>query len=150
MVFPWFFTNFTPVGIQGDLKHPRGSTHGPCNFVLMTLDYFRTYCLSKPGTSEDTPFGPDTLCLRVGGKIFALTDLEEFAYINLKCDPERAVELREQYEGITPGYHMNKKLWNSVSVLGNVPEKLILELADHSYDLILQSLPKKIQAEIRP
>jgi predicted DNA-binding protein (MmcQ/YjbR family) len=116
----------------------------------MTLDFFRDYCLSKSGVTEDTPFGPDVLCFRVGGKIFSLCSITEFQYVNLKCDPDRAVELRELFPGITPGYHMNKKTWNSVSVTGNVPDKLILELADHSYDLILASLPKKVQAEIRP
>jgi len=117
---------------------------------LMTLSYLRDFCLSKPGTSEDTPFDANTLCFRVGGKIFAITDLEVFDYINLKCDRERSAELREKFEGITPGYHMNKKWWNSVSVLGNVPDQLILDLVDHSYELIFASLPKKLQTEIRP
>lgn len=115
----------------------------------MTLTFYRDYCLSKPGTSEDTPFDADTLCFRVGGKIFSILTISNFDFINLKCDPERAIELREQYPGITPGYHMNKKLWNSVRVDGSVPDPLILELADESYELILSSLPKKIQAEIR-
>ncbi|MDN3205706.1 MmcQ/YjbR family DNA-binding protein [Algoriphagus sediminis] len=114
----------------------------------MTLSYLRDYCLAKPGTTEDTPFDEVTLCFRVGGKIFAITSLDIFDFINLKCDPEKAIELREKHEGITPGYHMNKKNWNSVSVEGNVPDPLILELVDHSYDLILKSLPKKIQSKI--
>jgi len=116
----------------------------------MTLDYYRDYCLAKAGVTEDTPFGADTLCFRVGGKIFSLCSIGEFEYINLKCDPERAIDLREKYSGITPGYHMNKKLWNSVSTSGNVPDPLLLELADHSYDLIFGSLPQKQQADIRP
>jgi len=116
----------------------------------MTLEYFRDYCLAKTGVTEDTPFDEKTLCFRVGGKIFSITDMEVFEYINLKSDPEYSVELRERYPGITPGYHMNKKLWNSVSVLGNVPDQLILDLADQSYELIFASLPKKLQAEIRP
>ena len=115
----------------------------------MTLEFFRDFCLALPSATEDTPFGPDTLCFRVGGKIFAILGIEEFAYVNLKCDPERSVELRERYPGITPGYHMNKKWWNSVSVLGNVPDSLVLELAEHSYELVLSSLPKKLQSEIR-
>ena len=86
----------------------------------------------------------------MGGKIFAITDIEQFDFINLKCDPEQAIELRERFSGITPGYHMNKKLWNSVSVLGDVPDQLILDLADQSYELIFASLPKKLQAEILP
>ncbi|SFO76381.1 Predicted DNA-binding protein, MmcQ/YjbR family [Algoriphagus ornithinivorans] len=116
----------------------------------MTLAYFREYCLAKPGVSEDTPFDANTLCFRVGGKIFAITDIEQFDFINLKCDPEQAIELRERFSGITPGYHMNKKLWNSVSVLGDVPDQLILDLADQSYELIFASLPKKLKAEILP
>ena len=111
----------------------------------MTLEYFRDYCLSLPAVTEDTPFDATTLCFRVGGKIFAIMDMEVFEYVNLKYDPERAIELREQYPGITPGYHMNKKLWNSVSVKGNVPDPLILELARHSYELIRDSLPKKVR-----
>lgn len=115
----------------------------------MDIVFFRDYCLAKPGVSEDTPFNPDTLCFKVGGKIFAITDIELFESVNLKCDPERAVELREQYVGIIPGYHMNKKHWNTVSCKGEVPDPLILELVDHSYELIFESLPKKLQNEIK-
>ena len=111
----------------------------------MTITFFREYCLSKPGTSEDTPFDENTLCFKVGGKIFAIIDIELFESVNLKCDPEKAVELREQYSGIVPGYHMNKKHWNTVMFDGSVSDKLILELVDHSYDLIFNSLPKKIK-----
>lgn len=111
----------------------------------MTLDRFRAHCLKKPGFSEDLPFGPEVLVFRVAGKIFALTDPDTFGSMNLKCDPERAVDLRERYSGITPGYHMNKVHWNSVVTDGSVPDKLILELADHSYDLVRASLPKKVR-----
>ena len=90
------------------------------------------------------------LCFRVGGKIFSICSISEFQYINLKGDPEIAVELHEEVPGITPGYHMNKKTWNSVRTHGNVPDKLILQLADQSYNLILAGLPKKVQDEIRP
>jgi predicted DNA-binding protein (MmcQ/YjbR family) len=114
----------------------------------MTITFFREYCLSKPGATEDTPFGADTLCFKVANKIFALVDIELFESVNLKCDPERATELREQYEGIIPGYHMNKKHWNTVMFNGTVPDPLILELVDHSYELIFQSLPKKLQEDI--
>ena len=116
----------------------------------MTLEYLRDYCLSLPHVTEDIPFDANTLCFRIGGKIFAIIDMEVFDYANLKCDPERSIELREQYPGITPGYHMNKKWWNSVSVRGNVPDPLILELTRHSYDLVYSSLPKKIQTELNP
>jgi predicted DNA-binding protein (MmcQ/YjbR family) len=114
----------------------------------MTLEFFRNHCLALPAVTEDTPFNPTTLCFRLGGKIFALMDMEVFEYVNLKCDPERSVELRERYDGITPGYHMNKKLWNSVSMRGNVPDSLILELAVHSYELIRDSLPKKVRENL--
>jgi predicted DNA-binding protein (MmcQ/YjbR family) len=113
----------------------------------MTLEYFRDFCLALPYVTEDTPFDVNTLCFRIGGKIFAIIDIESFDYANLKCDPERSIELREQYPGITPGFHMNKKWWNSVSVRGNVPDPLILELVRHSYDLVYSSLPRKIQSE---
>lgn len=114
----------------------------------MTLEYFRDYCLKLPAVTEDTPFGPDILVFRVGGKIFALMDMETFPYVNLKCDAERAIELREEYPGITPGYHMNKKLWNSVSTQGSVPDTLILQLARDSYRLIRESLPKKTRESL--
>lgn len=114
----------------------------------MDIVFFRDYCLGKLGVTEDTPFGPDTLVFKVGGKLFALIDIEKFESVNLKCDPERAVELREQYDGIIPGYHMNKKHWNTVSFGGSVPDRLILELVDHSYELVFKSLPKKLQNEI--
>lgn len=115
----------------------------------MTLEYYRDYCLAKPGVTEDTPFGEDILVFRVGGKIFSLTSIEMFQSVNLKCDPDRAAELREEHPGIVPGFHMNKKHWNTVSTTGNVSDRLILELADHSYELIFGSLTKKMQAGIR-
>ncbi|MDN3669784.1 MmcQ/YjbR family DNA-binding protein [Echinicola jeungdonensis] len=114
----------------------------------MDIIYFRDYCMAKPGVTEDTPFDEDTLCFKLGGKIFAITGIAQFEYINLKCDPERAMELREQYEGISPGYHMNKKHWNSVYIQRGVPDPLILELTDHSYELIYQSLPQKVKNSI--
>lgn len=111
----------------------------------MTLDDFRTHCASFPGFSEDLPFGPDVLAFRVGGKIFALMDVDLFESVNLKCDPERAVDLRERYPGITPGYHMNKQHWNTVRTDHSVPQGLLLELARHSYDLVRASLPRKVR-----
>lgn len=115
--------------------------------IDMTIDFFCDYCLAKRGTSSDTPFDENTLCFRVGGKIFALIDIDLFESVNLKCDPERAVELREEHEGIHPGYHMSKKHWNTI-VFNRVPDPLILELIDHSYELVFKNLPLKIQAEI--
>lgn len=111
----------------------------------MTIDEMQAHCASKPGVSWDTPFGPDVLVLRVAGKIFMLAPLDDPGTINLKCDPERAIELRERYDGIVPGYHMNKRHWNTVDVTGSVPRKLLLELIDHSYELVRASLPKKVR-----
>ena len=110
----------------------------------MTLEEFRTHCAAFPGFSEDLPFGPEVLAFRVGGRIFALMDVDAFESVNLKCDPERAVDLREQHAGITPGYHMNKRHWNTVRTDGSVPHRLLLELARHSYELVRASLPGKL------
>ena len=109
----------------------------------MDVQTFRDYCLSKPGATEHRPFDDRTLVFKVGGKMFALCDIEDFNGANLKCEPEWAVELREQYEGITPGYHMNKKHWNTVAALSDVDHALFIRLIDHSYELIKSSLPKK-------
>lgn len=114
----------------------------------MQLSYFRDYCISKPGVTEDTPFDEETLCFRVGGKIFAITSISEFVSVNLKCDPERAVELRELHPEILPGFHMNKKHWNTILTNGNLPDSLLLELVDHSYELVYVSLPKKAKEGI--
>lgn len=115
----------------------------------MYIDEFRDYCIAKPGVTEKAPFGPDTLVMKLMDKVFALTSIAEFEFINLKCDPEKAAELREQYDGIRPGWHMNKKHWNSVLIDGSVPENLIRELIDHSYELIAASLPKKAKEELK-
>lgn len=106
--------------------------------------------LSKPGAEETTPFGPDVLVYKVGGKMFALTVPDEFpSRINLKCDPERAVELREEHAAITPGYHMNKRHWNTVALDNSLSSKLVKELIDHSYELVVASLPKAERAKLR-
>lgn len=115
----------------------------------MTLDQLQAYCAKKAGVSWDTPFGPDVLVFRVAGKMFALAPINVFDTVNLKCDPERAIELRDRYEGIIPGFHMNKQHWNTIDVTGSVPQKLILELVDHSYDLVRASLPKKVREELQ-
>jgi predicted DNA-binding protein (MmcQ/YjbR family) len=109
----------------------------------MDIETFRLYCLAKPGVTEHLPFDDRTLVFKVGGKMFALCDLEEFNSANLKCDPERAVELRERYDAVTPGYHMNKTHWNTVKVNGDVKGRMLQELIDHSYELIVSSLPKR-------
>lgn len=115
----------------------------------MYIDEFRDYCIAKPGVTEETPFGPDTLVMKVMGKMFALTGLDKYEFINLKCDPERSAELRERWEGIRPGWHMNKMHWNSVFVDGSISDNLIKELIDHSYEIVANSLPKKTKEELK-
>lgn len=103
----------------------------------MNIESLRNYCLSKPCTEETLPFGPDTLVYKVKGKIFLLTGLdEESLRFNVKCDPDKAIELREEYPCVQPGYHMNKKHWNTVLVDGSVSNALLKEWIDHSYDLV--------------
>ena len=103
----------------------------------MDLPDVISHVLSKPGAEETLPFGPDTLVYKVGGKMFTLTSPDDFpSSVNLKCDPERALALRDQYPAITPGYHMNKRHWNTLILDGSVPGKLIRELIDHSYELV--------------
>src|SRR4051812_58872 len=110
----------------------------------MHADAFRAYCLKKPGVSESTPFGPDNVVFKVGGKMFALLALDEIpTAVNLKCDPDRALELRDRFEQVRPGYHMNKKHWNTVVLDGVIPDREVREMIDHSYDLVARSLPKK-------
>ncbi|THH40313.1 MmcQ/YjbR family DNA-binding protein [Neolewinella litorea] len=115
----------------------------------MNLESFRTYCLAKPATTESLPFGPDTLVLKVAGKMFALTGLDEADLrINLKCEPQRAIELRERHPEILPGWHMNKRHWNTVCVgEGQLTDAFVASLIDHSYDLVVAGLPKKVRAE---
>jgi predicted DNA-binding protein (MmcQ/YjbR family) len=116
----------------------------------MDLEQFREYCLSKAGASEDTPFGPDVLVFKVRGKMFALTVLDEVpARANLKCDPDLALDLRDRYEQVKPGYHMNKKHWNTVEIDGGVPEAELRKMIDHSYELVIKSLPKAVRASQR-
>lgn len=102
----------------------------------MNLESFREYCLKKSGAREEFPFGEETMVFKVEGKMFALTDVETFASINLKCDPEVAVELREQYPSVQPGYHMNKKHWNTIVMDGSIPDRLVKEWIDSSYSLV--------------
>ncbi|MBI3136332.1 MAG: MmcQ/YjbR family DNA-binding protein [Bacteroidetes bacterium] len=109
----------------------------------MTLEDFVEYCLAKPGVTDEFPFGADTLVFKVMGKMFALADAETFDSINLKCEPELAVELREQYDAVKPGYHMNKNHWNTVTVNGDAPDKKIYQWIDLSYNLVVKSLTKK-------
>ncbi len=115
----------------------------------MHIEDFREYCLSKPGTEECLPFDADTLVFKVMGKMFALTSLsaEEFT-VNLKCDPEKAVLLREEFPEVRPGYHMNKKHWNTVSFEESLSNNMLQDLIDHSYDLVVKGLTKKLKADL--
>ena len=110
----------------------------------MNIETLREYCLNKPGVEETLPFGPDTLVYKVSGKIFLLTGLDDTQLsFNVKCDPEKAVELREEYTCVLPGYHMNKQHWNTILVDGSVSTKQLKEWIDHSYELVRSGLPKK-------
>jgi len=110
----------------------------------MDLESFREYCLAKSGVIEGTPFGEDTLVFKVSGKIFALAALDEIpATTNLKCDPDLALELRDRYEQVRPGNHMNKKHWNTVELETGLPDAELRGMIDHSYELVVQSLPKR-------
>ena len=109
----------------------------------MDLEQFREYCLTKPGASEETPFGPDVLVSKVGGKIFALAALDEVPpTVNLKCDPDLALDLRDRYEQVKAGYHMNKKHWNTVEIESGIPDIELRKMIDHSYKLVIERLPK--------
>ncbi len=109
----------------------------------MTVADVIDYCLSKKEVEQTTPFGPDALVYKVMGKMFALTDPDEYPpFVNLKCDPNRALELRDQYDAIRPGYHMSKKHWNSVYLDETLPRDLVGPLIDHSYDLVVKGLKK--------
>lgn len=109
----------------------------------MNIEQFRQFCLSLPHVTEGFPFGGDTLVFKVHGKMFALTNVDLFESINLKCQPELAVELREQYPAVLPGYHMNKQHWNTIVMDGSLPGSLLKEWITLSYQLVWQSLPKK-------
>lgn len=114
----------------------------------MNIEEFREFCISKKGVTEAFPFDQDTLVFKVSGKMFALTSLKDWEageqFINLKCDPDYAQELRSEYDSIVPGWHMSKKHWNSVKIfMEELPQELILQLINHSYDLVVKSLTKK-------
>lgn len=113
----------------------------------MTRDDLRALCLSLPGATEDFAFGPDVALMRVGNKLFALVPTHG-ASVNLKCDPDRAVELRRRYDAVAPGWHQNKRHWNTVTLGGDVPPDALAELVEHSYELVFASLPKKVREAI--
>ena len=113
----------------------------------MSIEEYRDYCIKKKAVTESFPFDEKTLVFKVGGKMFALTDIEEFNSINLKCDPLRAIQLREKYSAVRPGWHMNKTHWNTVEVNNDLNDDELLELIDHSYELIVSSLTNKARLE---
>ncbi|HNX43607.1 MAG TPA: MmcQ/YjbR family DNA-binding protein [Bacteroidales bacterium] len=109
----------------------------------MNIEDLRDYCLIKKGVTEGFPFDQSTLVFKVAGKMFLLTDLTDAFSITVKCDPDKAPGLREKYPCVTPGYHMNKKYWNTVNINGSIGDELILEWIDDSYRLVVGSLPVK-------
>jgi predicted DNA-binding protein (MmcQ/YjbR family) len=115
----------------------------------MNIEQIREYCLSLNAVTEDMPFGDDTLVFRVMNKIFALVNLDGEISINLKCDPAKAIELREEFPAIIPGWHMNKIHWNTLKMDGSLKHELITSLIRHSYELIVESLPKSKQEELK-
>ncbi len=110
----------------------------------MDLEEFREYCLAKADATEGTPFGPDNIVFKVGGKMFALASLDDIPpRVNLKCEPDRALDLRDRYEEVQPGYHMNKKHWNTVILAGGIPDRELREMIDHSYELVAPRKSKR-------
>ncbi len=116
----------------------------------MNIEEYRNFCLSFRAVTEEFPFDENTLVFKVMGKMFALCDVEEFESINLKCDPVLAIELRERFPEVKPGYHMNKKHWNTISMKSNLPDHLIKEWTRNSYDLVVAKLPKKDREKLEP
>ncbi|MCC7246729.1 MAG: MmcQ/YjbR family DNA-binding protein [Saprospiraceae bacterium] len=112
----------------------------------MNVEQFRTFCLSLKGVTEDFPFDEHTLALRVMGKIFALTGLDDTSFqVNLKCDPDYALELRERYPEVQPGYHMNKKHWNTVDFEGSLSDQMLMDITRHSWEQVVKTLKKAEQ-----
>ena len=114
----------------------------------MNIETYRNYCIVKKGVSEEFPFDAETLVFKVMGKVFTITNIENFLSINVKCNPEFAIQLREQYVSVLPGYHMNKKHWNTILMDGAIPEDKVCKWIDHSYDLVVDKLPKKLKEEL--
>lgn len=114
----------------------------------MNIEELRDYCLRKESTTESFPFDETTLVFKVKNKMFALTDIKGQLFVNLKCDPEKAIHLRERYDAVLPGYHMNKKLWNTVIIDERIDDGLIKEWIDDSYRLVVEKLPKKDRTEL--
>lgn len=115
----------------------------------MTIEEIRDYCLNKKGVTEEFPFDEETLVFKVLGKVFLLTDINSVEIsVNLKCEPELAIELRERYDSVKPGYHMNKKMWNTVTINGEFSDADFYKMIDHSYDEVVKKMTKKLQQEL--
>lgn len=115
----------------------------------MNIEELREYCLSKKGVTESFPFDETTLVFKVMGKMFALTDTEDEFSINLKCDPEKAIELREKYPAVQPGYHMNKKHWNTIYIDGSLSDDILKTLIEDSYNLVVNTIPGKLKDQLK-
>lgn len=115
----------------------------------MNIEEYRNYCLLKNGVTEGFPFDEKALVFKVMNKIFTITDVDNFVSFNVKCDPEYAQELREQYTGVMPGYHMNKQHWNTIMMDDSVPDQMAYKWIDDSYNLIVDSLPNKLKEELK-
>jgi predicted DNA-binding protein (MmcQ/YjbR family) len=114
----------------------------------MNVEDFRNFCIQKYGVTEGFPFGGNTLVFKVKSKLFALIDIDLFESVNLKCDPGEAIKLREKYEAVTPGYHMNKKHWNTLKLDGSLTDREVFHWVNHSYDLVVSKLPKMLREEV--
>ena len=113
----------------------------------MNIEELRLYCIAKKAVTESFPFDEDTLVFKVMGKMFALVSIAEPDSVNLKCDPDYAIELREKYTSVSSGYHMNNKHWNTVLFNDDAPDKLIYQLIDHSYEMVIKGFTKKLKQE---
>ena len=114
----------------------------------MSLDHFREYCLSLKGITEQIPFDENILVFKIMRKMFALCNMMTFEYCNLKCDPEKAIRIREEFTEVTPAWHMNKKHWNSVSFMGDLSDQQIKQWVKDSYNLVVKNMPKKLRKQI--
>lgn len=112
------------------------------------IDEIRSYCLAKPGVEETFPFDDVTLVFKVGGKMFLMLPLDNPEFVSVKCDPDRAIDLRDAYCDILPAWHMNKRHWNMMRIRGAIPRHLFFELIDHSYSLVVAALPRAIRENI--
>jgi len=115
---------------------------------MLDIETYRNYCIAQKEVTEEFPFDNETLVFKVCGKMFALSNVNNFNSINLKCEPEEAVDLRERYDAVQPGYHMNKQHWNTIIIDGTLPVKFLYEQIDNSYNLVVKSLPKKVRGSL--